>query len=153
MLKMLMQRISNGPYKGPFRYLVIGGTSFALDLGLLIVFKRYLGIGVYIAATLSYVLALIYNFYLNRGWTFGARGGLQVHMALYALLVFINYFITLALLAWLGKLGIHYEVAKIISIMPILGWNYIAYKYIFTKQFSLRRKKNAVLAGSEVHSL
>jgi putative flippase GtrA len=114
------------------RYLIVGGTTFALDFGLLVGFKEVVHVTVYIAATLSYLIALGFNFVLNRVWTFAARTSLEVHVTLYILLVIVNWLTTLFLIGAFQRLGLNYELAKLISIAPILTWNYLVYKMIFS---------------------
>ncbi len=114
------------------RYLIVGGTTFALDFGLLVSFKEVAHVSVYVAATLSYLIALGFNFVLNRVWTFAARTSLEVHVTLYILLVIVNWLTTLVLIGAFQRLGLNYELAKLISIAPILTWNYLLYKMIFS---------------------
>src|ERR1700712_4684859 len=103
---IMLNRFLPAKFHSLFRYLVIGGSAFLLDLGLLIALHSIFSVPVYLAATCSYIAALCYNFLLNRSWTFGAKGNLNIHIALYSVLVVINYAVTLLLLALLGKVGI-----------------------------------------------
>ena len=52
------------------KYATVGVTGTALDVGSLYVFVDLLHIPVLVAAALSFILAVVNNFVLNKIWTF-----------------------------------------------------------------------------------
>jgi putative flippase GtrA len=115
------------------RYLVVGGTTFALDFFILITGHELFGLSVILAATFSYWLSLAYNFAINRFWTFGARKNIKKHAVAYTLLVIFNYLASLLIIWSLGLIGVQYYIAKIVAVGLAMAWNYLAYKnLVFT---------------------
>ncbi len=128
-----MQRVIDLSKRSFIRYLVTGGSTFAMDFLLLVFFHEALKIPVVIAATLSYWISLAYNFILNKFWTFGTKENTQKHALMYGSLIVFNYFMSLGIIWLLGSYGIHYALAKICAVALAMLWNYIAYKkLIFT---------------------
>jgi len=57
-----------------FRFLMVGGTSYVLNLGLYSL-GLLIGLHYLIAATVAFCLGFAFNFLTNRAWTFGAGTG------------------------------------------------------------------------------
>jgi putative flippase GtrA len=101
-----------------------------MDFGLLVLLTEVFHFNVLVAASFSYWTSISYNFVLNRKWTFGARGNISRHAVLYSLLLVFNYAVTVGLIYVLGRFGIHYGPAKIISVLVTISWTYFIYKKI-----------------------
>ena len=65
-------------------YLVIGGLSFVVDLGLLLLLSGPGGLPVWLAATVGYWTSVLVNFGLNRRSMGGGSGRLRVQSMRYA---------------------------------------------------------------------
>lgn len=124
-------------YKKPFfRYLFVGGSSFVLDLGILTLLYKMLGLNITIATSVAFWLAVIYNFILTRSWTFSVREKEQLkkHAVLYVCLLTANYLITTIFMLLTNNI-LYYALAKTIIVIVQTFWNYPIYKYlIFKKQ-------------------
>jgi putative flippase GtrA len=57
------------------KFVAVGGTGYAVNLGVYALVHEALGIGHLRSATIAFVVAVFNNFWWNRHWTFGARGG------------------------------------------------------------------------------
>ncbi len=131
-----MKQIITTLYNHNFiRYVFVGGTSFILDFGVLVLLHEPGHASLLVAASVSYWLAITYNFLLNRYWTFGVRDLEKIHhhMFMYGLLLAFNYLFTLIFLNVTTGLGLHYTVAKIIAVAIQISWTYLAYKKIIFK--------------------
>lgn len=117
------------------RYLFIGGSTFVIDLGLLVILHDVLHINVLISASLSYWSSILFNFTMNRLWTFNKKGkdGIEEHILLYALLLGFNYLFTIGFIWVATHAGMHYTLAKVLAVGIQIAWTYIVYKKIFTK--------------------
>lgn len=118
------------------RFLVVGGFSAVLDLGLLIGLRELAGLSVALATTIAFWVALLANFGLNRAWSFGATAGAVrtagVPFARYLVLVAINYVATLLIVTGGVQLGAPYPLAKIAAIGLGAIWTYVAYdRWVF----------------------
>jgi len=111
------------------RYLVVGLTSFAVDAGILITLREGADAPLLLAATVSFWTALLFNFTLNRVWSFSGRDTVKVSFAKYLALVGANYVATLGILAVGTRLGVHYVVVKALATATTVCWNYLAYRY------------------------
>jgi len=117
------------------RYLFVGGSTFVIDLGLLIFLKEKVHLRLLVATSFSYWASIAYNFCLNRWWTFSVseNTSLKKHLALYAVLLGINYVFTIVFVSTFSKF-INYSLAKIISVAIQMTWTYYIYKkYIFIR--------------------
>lgn len=124
-------------YKHPFiRYLIIGGSTFVLDLSLLVLLHGHFEVNLTIAASIGYWVSVTYNFLLNRWWVFSAQESrsLHKHALLYASLLTVNYLYTVVGMNILTRY-MTYELAKVFVIVFAITWTYPIYKhYIFTKK-------------------
>jgi dolichol-phosphate mannosyltransferase len=57
------------------RFGLVGGVGFAVNLAVYALCVHALGFDYHVAAVAAWVVAVLNNFYLNRHWTFDARGG------------------------------------------------------------------------------
>lgn len=124
------KRVSKYLYYHSFvRYVVIGGTTFTLDFLLLVLLHGVLDINVIVAASVSYWTSIAFNFIANRFWTFGAtETHIAKHAVAYGLLLGCNYLFTVAFIAGATNIGMHYAIAKVVSVAIQMLWTYIIYK-------------------------
>lgn len=119
--------------KGFIKFGIVGFSGTSLDFIILNVLVIFLSLNVYLAASISFVIAVTNNFLLNKFWTFNAvkqkdSGKKQ----------FIKYFIVsiIALAMNLGLMylfieffSLWYNWAKLLATAIILFWNFFANKY------------------------
>lgn len=113
------------------RYLIVGFSTFALDLGLLYVLHGKLGLSLPVAVSIAYTAAVIYNFTLCLTWTFSdkEKKGLHLHLVQYLVLLVFNYTFTVVFVSILGT-HINYALAKIIAAGLLVLWTYPIYRFI-----------------------
>jgi putative flippase GtrA len=111
------------------RYLVVGGSTFVLDFGTLVLLHGKLGFGIAASTSVAYWLSIIYNFILNRYWTFDAREkeSLQRHITTYFMLLIVNYFFAVTFVSFMSD-HINYIYAKAIAVIIQMIWTYPVYK-------------------------
>jgi putative flippase GtrA len=112
------------------RYLFVGGTTFAIDLGLLVLMHGKFGVWLPLATGISYCVSIVYNFCLNRWWTFSAAEtkSLGQHMGPYAILLVFNLLFTVISVSLLSH-AVNYAVAKVIAVVIQTTWTYFCYKH------------------------
>jgi putative flippase GtrA len=117
------------------RYLFVGGTTFMIDFGLLILLHGHLNISLPVATSIAYWSSIGYNFYLNRWWTFsaGEKANLHRHALSYGVLLGFNYLFTVIFVAAASK-HVNYAVAKAISVGIQMSWTYVIYKNVIFTQ-------------------
>jgi dolichol-phosphate mannosyltransferase len=80
------------------KFCVVGGTGYALNLGVFALLAVKLDVHHLVAATVAFLVALTNNFWWNRHWTFRARDG---HAGFQA-----ARFFTVSVVAFLFSLGV-----------------------------------------------
>ncbi len=130
-----VKHISKTLYNHSFvRYIVIGGTTFAIDFFLLVLLHGVLNVNLFIATTIAYWTSIAFNFVANRYWTFGAtETHIAKHLGAYMLLLGANYVFTVLFVTGMTHLGMHYTVAKVLAVGIQISWTYVAYKKIIFK--------------------
>ena len=77
-------------------FILIGFSTFVLNYTLVWLLFGFLSTDYRLAVSLAYVITVIAHFYLNRTFTYKAKGmSLSTHITKYGLLLLLNYFITL----------------------------------------------------------
>ena len=124
-------------YKHHFiRYLLVGGTTFILDFGILYILHSELKFSIAVATSISYWVSIVYNFVLNRYWTFDVREkeSLKKHISTYLILLVINYIFVVIFVSVMSHY-INYIIAKAIAVGIQMIWTYPIYKkFIFVHQ-------------------
>ena len=112
------------------RYLLIGGLSVVVDVGLLALLREWFGVPIVIATTVAFGTSLVVNFLLNRiAMASSAWRGLTQHALRYASLVVANYVITLVVVTTAAQVGGHYLLAKLAVVAGSTVWNFLLYRY------------------------
>jgi putative flippase GtrA len=57
------------------KFVAVGGTGYVVNLAVFALCVKVLGLHHLAAATAAFLVAVFNNFWWNRHWTFGARGG------------------------------------------------------------------------------
>lgn len=128
----MLKKYSSLFYKHSFfRYVFVGGSTFVLDFGILISLQHFTKLSLAVSTTIAYWIAIMYNFSLNRYWTFNKRetNSLKKHIVLYLLLLVMNYLITLGIVLLLSKI-IFYGFAKVFAVCTQVIWTYPIYKKV-----------------------
>jgi len=123
-------------YKHHFvRYLFVGGTTFVIDFGLLFFLHDTIGTTITFATSAAYWVSIIYNFLLNRYWTFSAseRESLRRNITFYFILLIANYFFAVIFVAVVSNF-MYFLIAKALAVAIQMTWTYYLYKhYIFVQ--------------------
>ena len=86
------------------------------------------------ASVASYLLSMMYNFLLQRAWTFNGRGGVVLHQAsLFVAVNLLGLVINTAIVYLLVEmLGVGYLAAQAAASIVIAVQSFFAYRWIFT---------------------
>ncbi|MBM7820876.1 putative flippase GtrA [Cellulosimicrobium cellulans] len=112
-----------------FRYLLVGGFAFLLDLGLLALTYRVLGAPLWLATAVGFWGSFAFNFTLQRRYAFG--GAMPTGPALwrYGVLLAANSLANIAVVGVFEHLGWGFAVGKVAVTVAQTVWNYFAYRY------------------------
>ena len=111
------------------RYLVVGFSGLFIDIGTLYILSRIFGINPTIAVIINQAIVLVYNFTLNRLWTFGGGGMARKQLVRYGTLVAFNYTFSVFVMYMLNqKFGFDEILVRLGTIAFMVLWNFILYK-------------------------
>lgn len=126
-----LQNIFHKNYKPFIKYSLVGILGTAIDIGSLFVLVDLFYFPIIPAATISFILATINNFVLNKNWTF--RHPSMNYKKLYIKFLIVSLIgLALTLLSmnlFVFVLGIWYILAKALTSMIVLVWNFLANKF------------------------
>ncbi|WP_461171839.1 GtrA family protein [Arthrobacter sp. Z1-9] len=116
------------------RFLLVGGLSFALDLGLLALLHEAFGVALWVATPIAFIVSLIFNFFLQRIFTFRATNKGSVSAVKYLLLVVLNIVVSDVIVTGFDALGWSYIIGKTTATVLTTGWNYFLYRHWIFKR-------------------
>lgn len=113
------------------KYGIVWLSWTAIDIWSLYIFVDLLGINLYIWVTLSFILAVINNFLLNKIWTFRDKSiKYKRQFAKFFIVSIIWFSLTMACMYVLVDiLQIYYIYSKIITSIIVVLWNFLWNKY------------------------
>lgn len=111
------------------KFLLVGGLSFAIDLGLLVILHEVFGVGLWIATPVAFLVSLIFNFLLQRIFTFKATNRSHSSFIRYAILVVFNTVATDFIVNTFANLDLTYTAGKVVATASTMAWNFFLYKY------------------------
>jgi putative flippase GtrA len=109
-----------------FKFAVVGFSSFLIDMAVTYTGKEKIRLNQYVANTCGFIIAAIFNFTLNRLWTFHSH---DVNVEVQALKFMISMSFSLVIANLIiyvlnEKFKINFYVAKVMSIGISMIWNF-----------------------------
>lgn len=127
------------------KFLLVGGASFAVDLALLVLLHEVFGVDLWIATPVAFLASLVFNFALQRSFTFRAQNRRHVSLLKYLALVGFNVLAIDVIVNAFDAWGLSYGIGKAVATVLTTSWNFWLYKvWIF------KREPAAVPAGAAV---
>ena len=109
------------------RFGLVGSMSFLIDYGLLYALTEYVGIYYLYSSGLSFVAALIFNYWLCVKFVFkGAGKQSPKQMTMFVVTGFIGLLLNQACMwCFVDYFSMHYMLAKIVATAIVTVWNYV----------------------------
>lgn len=124
-----------GLYRHPVvRFLLVGGVSFALDLGLLAVLHEIFDVPLWLATPIAFIVSLVFNFLLQRLFTFRANNSGSISAMKYILLVIFNIVVSDLIVTGFDAVGWTYVIGKTAATILTTAWNYFLYRHWIFKR-------------------
>ena len=111
------------------RYLIVGGCSFLIDLGLLAFCYRIVGMPLWLATAAGFWTSFFFNFFIQRRFSFGGAGRVGASLWRYAALLGANTIITIVAVELSERSGIGFAVGKTLITVAQTIWNYLIYRH------------------------
>lgn len=108
---------------------IVGIIATVIDFASLFVLKSVLGVNVYIAATIAFILALIFNYVASMKYVFAAKEGLSVQrqVIIFFATAIIGWMINQAMMyVGIEWLGIYYMLAKFLATAVTMIFNFVS---------------------------
>ena len=115
------------------KYLVVGGSSAAIELVLFQLLSAVFAIPLAAANVTAVVVSTVFNFLVNRNVTFKSTSNPLRSLVLYLLLFALNTTFSTVVISFLAAQGVYPLVAKVCTMACIVLWNFVLYKKIIFK--------------------
>jgi putative flippase GtrA len=119
------------------RYVLVGGSAFVADFCTLVLLREGLGLGVFWAAGLAFLVGMRVNYALATRFVFTERRprGAHAEFLLYAAVGGVSLGLN-QLLMWAltTHLHVHYALAKPCTAALVLGWSFGARRLLLTRR-------------------
>lgn len=147
-----MIRLAKQLYRNSaLRYLFIGGLSFLIDFGILFLLHEIVGMVLWLATGAAFLASFVFNYSLQRAFSFSSRASHGRSLVKYIALVVFNTLATIGIVALLDHF-FAWQVGKVVATIITTVWNYLAYRYIVfvDRPFEGRRNQAHVMMGQVV---
>jgi len=120
-----------------YRYIIVGGLAFIVDIFSLYIFTEYYHIHYLISAIVSFIFGMLVNYFLSVIWVFKNRSIKSKHMefVIFVLIGIVGLFLN-EFVIWIFTeviFMIHYLYSKVISAFLIFLFNfYLRKKILFS---------------------
>ena len=132
-----------------FCFFIVGITGLVIDMASLVFLKEVFEIRPVYAVVMSQIGVLVYNFSLNKFWSFKNTQRPHKQAIRYATLAGANYLFSVAAMYVFAEiLSADYRIVRIVSIGCMGCWNFFLYKYWVYKEEDLTPS----LAQKEVYN-
>lgn len=126
-------------HKEVILYLVFGGLSFFLNIGLFALFSGFLHLDVLVANILCWILCVIFQFFTNRSFVFqngrqGIGNFLKQLVLFFAGRIFSLVIEELILLIFIDWLSLNSMIVKLVAQIVVIILNYLISKLVVFKQ-------------------
>lgn len=137
-MKKIISAIGNHPLiaerplvKQVMKFGMVGAINTFLDFGLYTAFVTVFHIHYLVANALSFCIALVNSFYLNRTWTFRQTGPHWRREAVKYLVVYVAGLIIgeTLLFFFVDRLDLHKLIGKALVVAFVLFWNYFGIRF------------------------
>jgi putative flippase GtrA len=118
------------------KYALVGGSSAAMEYGLLNLGVRVFKLETWVANFMAYIVIFVFNYLLNRFWSFQSKENIGKQLLMYGILFVFNITIPNGILFnWLVyDQKWDYNIAKTLVIGCVVTWNFILYKKVIYKK-------------------
>lgn len=115
-----MNYINKFPLRRFAKYIITGGTALAIDFSIYYLLTRLGHTPYLLSRAISLAIAMIWNFSLNRNWTFQATKGKLSQQAVKFLVVMVSTSIFSLLLMRIGVSILHFNDLFVILAVTII---------------------------------
>ncbi|MBN2535793.1 MAG: GtrA family protein [Spirochaetales bacterium] len=133
MIKKIFKEKTNSLSIQFFRYGIVGGIASVVDYGMMLLFKEVFLVYYLIAGGIGFCAGLVVNYILSILWVFPVKTmeNKFLEFAIFGVIGGIGLgLLTLFLWFFTDIVSIDYKISKIIAMILVLFWNFLARKYV-----------------------
>jgi len=112
------------------RYVLVGGSSAALELGIFWVLSNPTHLGVRISNVIAVFIATVCNFAMNRQWTFKSSSHWMRSAVLYITLWSLNLVFTTSVIGYAADHAFSPVLAKVGTMAAVVMWNFWLFRKV-----------------------
>lgn len=110
------------------RYLLVGGASFMIDIGLLALLYEVASWPLWLSTASAFLTSFVFNYMLQRAFSFGGTGPYVSSLVRYAMLLGFNTIATIGIVAYVDAFA-GWQAGKVIATGLSTTWTFFIYKY------------------------
>jgi len=132
MIEKLLTHRADNPSIQLFRYTLVGGLAFFVDVSLLFIFTDIFKIHYLISAMLAFLSGLTTNYILSIGWVFNKRRvrNKRLEFGIFAMIGIVGLgFNELLIWFFTEQVNFHYLLSKMFSTGFVYLWNFSVRKF------------------------
>lgn len=112
------------------KYFIVGFSGLFLDIGTLILFTEKFGMLPVVAVVVNQSVLLVYNFLLNKYWSFKSKTMPHKQLVKYLTLAGFDYLFSVVMMYFFNHvLHFDYRLVRIATIAIMVSWNFFIFKY------------------------
>jgi len=125
------------------KYLIVGFTTFGIEYSIfslsfyLLISNKLFGddtLRANLASVIGYSLSFVYNFMMNRVWSFQSKSNISKQLLSYGILFGFNVLATWGIITLFSDyFGLWQPISKLVAMAAIVCWNFIFYRKIIYK--------------------
>ena len=138
------------------RFIVVGGLAFVIDFSVLVALTELIGINYLTAATISFIVSLIFNYILSIYWVFKDRLTKTNfwQMLMFVLLSVMGLLINNGMMwASVELIGINYMIGKFVATAVVMVFNFVTRKILLEGCAALSAKAQLAPDAAVVREL
>ncbi|SFA68910.1 Putative flippase GtrA (transmembrane translocase of bactoprenol-linked glucose) [Acetitomaculum ruminis DSM 5522] len=114
----------------------VGFLCFFIDYGIMVLLKEVFGVNYLVAATISFVVSVIFNYVLSITFVFVADKNANKfkEMVIFVIFSAIGLLLNDAIMWGLDKVGVFYMLSKIVATGIVMVYNFITRKLFIEKR-------------------
>ena len=145
----LAERMTSGVAGQILKYLVVGGSAFVIDFGLLVLLKSGVGLPAWLSAAVAFAVSTLYSFLLQRKVTFSADLHVGHSAFRYGILLAANMLLTAGIVEAFDQYLDMYVIGKVVSTILTMLWNFPLMKYWVYPRQTAAAEADAVEADAD----
>ena len=108
---------------------MVGALGMVVDFGLTYLMKEKGRFNKYLANAIGFTAAVVFNYCLNRFWTFQSTGHLPAQLAKFFLVSLVGLGLNTGIVYALARRRVNFYLSKAVAVALVFSWNYTANSY------------------------